>query len=346
MKRDFLDDAYLGSLCLELSLLVRAGVPFADGFLMLHDDDNDAASASLMKELSRLCENGAPLSAAFKAAGVFPEYLISALRVAEKTGRLEAALHALSEHYERQLALKKSLRNAVAYPAVLVLIMLGVVLALVFGVLPVFDAVFAQLGLTMPPLALFLMRLSRSVSAAVLILAGIGSLLALFLFALQLSKTLRSAVVRALRARFSRTKTGTAVARARFCNAMSMALASGLDTDEALSLVKTMFSGGEALKIDACAGFLREGKAFDDALFLSGLLGARDSRMAGLGVRTGAAEAAMADIAKRADAQAQERIDMLVARIEPALVAVTSVVIGGILLTVMLPLAGILSSIG
>ncbi|MCE5236358.1 MAG: type II secretion system F family protein, partial [Eubacteriales bacterium] len=161
MKRDFLDDAYLGSLCLELSLLVRAGVPFADGFLMLHDDDNDAASASLMKELSRLCENGAPLSAAFKAAGVFPEYLISALRVAEKTGRLEAALHALSEHYERQLALKKSLRNAVAYPAVLVLIMLGVVLALVFGVLPVFDAVFAQLGLTMPPLALFLMRLSR-----------------------------------------------------------------------------------------------------------------------------------------------------------------------------------------
>ncbi|MCE5234470.1 MAG: type II secretion system F family protein, partial [Eubacteriales bacterium] len=65
-----------------------------------------------------------------------------------------------------------------------------------------------------------------------------------------------------------------------------------------------------------------------------------------LGVRTGAAEAAMADIAKRADAQAQERIDMLVARIEPALVAVTSVVIGGILLTVMLPLAGILSSIG
>ena len=349
MKRNFLDDAYLSSLCLELSLLVRAGVPFADGFLMLHDDDNETASAALMKELSARCEDGASLSVAFEDAGVFPAYLRGVLRVAEKTGRLEASLKALSEHYARQLALKKSIRNAVAYPAVLVLIMLAVVLALIFGVLPVFDGVFAQLGLEMPPLALFLMQLSRSVSTAVLVLLAVFALAVLLLLAVSVSKKLRLSVQKIVNDRFSATKTGSAVTRARFASAMSMALASGLDTDEALILAKAMFSDGarDAIqKIDKCAAYVREGKQFDDALYLSGLLGARDSRMVGLGVKTGATEAVMADIAERADALAQERMDALVARIEPALVATTSVIIGGILLCVMLPLASIMSSIG
>ena len=349
MKRNFLDDAYLSSLCLELSLLVRAGVPFADGFLMLHDDDNETASAALMKELSARCEEGATLRAAFEEAGVFPTYLKNVLRVAEKTGRLEVSLKALSEHYARQLALKKSIRNAVAYPAVLVLIMLAVVLALVFGVLPVFDGVFAQLGLEMPPLALFLMRLSRSVSDVILVLSAVLALAVLLLLAVSLNKKLRLFIQKTASNRFSATKTGSAVTRARFASAISMALASGLDTDEALILAKTMFSGGAsdaAHKIDECAAYVRDGKQFDEALYLSGLLGARDSRMAGLGVKTGATEAVMADIAKRADDLAQERMDALVARIEPALVATTSVIIGGILLCVMLPLASIMSSIG
>ena len=348
MKQSFLDDAYLSSFCLELSLLVRAGVPFADGFLMLQDDDTDPASAELMKRLSELCESGAPLSIALNEAGGFPDYLLSALRVAEKTGRLETACTALSDHYERQAALKKSLKNAVAYPSVLVVIMLAVILTLIWGVLPVFDGVFAQLGLTMPPLALFLMRLSRSVSTVVLILASIGALFALLYFAARLSAKLRDAWGKVFRSWFPKTNIGRAVSRSRFASAMAMALASGLDTDEALALIKTMFTSdkGAAQRIDACADFMHAGKPFEEALYLSGLLGARDSRMAALGVKTGATEAAMADIAKRADSAAQERIDTALARIEPALVAFTSVIIGGILLTVMLPLAGIMSSLG
>ncbi len=348
MKRSFLDDAYLSSFCFELSLLVRAGVPFADGFLMLHDDDNDAASKGLMKRLSEYCESGMPLSEALSKESGFPNYLLSVLLVAEKTGRLEMALTALSDHYDKQAVLKRSLKNAVAYPAVLVVIMLAVILTLIWGVLPVFDGVFAQLGLTMPPFALFLMRLSRSVSTFVLILAIIGAVITLLYFVMRLSSKLRAAFSNAAQAWFSKTNTGQMVSRSRFASAMAMALASGFNTDEALALIKTMFTNDKDAikKIDACTKQVQEGKPFEDALYVSGLLGARDSRMAALGVKTGAVEAAMADIAKRADDASQERIDAFVARIEPALVAFTSVIIGGILLVVMLPLAGIMSSIG
>ena len=343
-----MDDAYFSSLCLELSLLVRAGVPFADGFLMLRDDDNEPASAALMERLSRLCENGLALSAALQGAGGFPPYLLSALHVAERTGRLEGSLRALSVYYDRQRALKKSVKNAVAYPSILVFIMLAVILVLLWGVLPVFDSVYAQLGLQLSPFAAFLMRLSRTFSAGVLVLAGIGALLALFFLVLSFFPRLKNALSRRALARMSATSTGRAVSRARFASAMAMALASGLDTDEALSLVRTMFTDArDALKrVDVCAGCLREGKQFDDALYISGLLSARDSRMAGLGVKTGSIETVMREIAERAETSAQERIDTLLARIEPALVLTASIIIGGILLSVMLPLASIMSSIG
>ncbi len=343
-----MDDAYLSSLCLELSLIVRAGVPFADGFLMLRDDDNEPASAALMERLSHLCENGLTLNAAFKEAGGFPPYLLSALHVAERTGRLEASLRALSAYYDRQRALKKSVKNAVAYPSLLVFIMLAVILVLLWGVLPVFDSVYAQLGLQLSPFATFFMRLSRSVSLGVLVLAGACALFALFFLLLSFFPRLKNELSRRALACLSATNTGKAVSRARFASAMTMALASGLDTDEALSLVRTMFTDAhDALKrVDACADCLREGRQFDDALYISGLLSARDSRMAGLGVKTGSIETVMSEIAERAETYAQESIDALLARIEPALVLAASVVIGGILLSVMLPLAGIMSSIG
>ena len=68
--------------------------------------------------------------------------------------------------------------------------------------------------------------------------------------------------------------------------------------------------------------------------------------MLSIGNRSGKADMAMAEIARRSDLDVQDNIDRIVSRIEPALVIISSVVVGVILLSVMLPLMGIMTSLG
>jgi type IV pilus assembly protein PilC len=68
--------------------------------------------------------------------------------------------------------------------------------------------------------------------------------------------------------------------------------------------------------------------------------------MLSLGGQSGMADAAMAEIARRSDRSVQDEISQIVSRIEPTLVIITSVIVGVILLSVMLPLMGIMTTIG
>ena len=83
-----------------------------------------------------------------------------------------------------------------------------------------------------------------------------------------------------------------------------------------------------------------------DALAQSGIFSGIHIRMLTVGFRTGATDAVMKQIAMQYDEEVENRMNSLVSRLEPTLVAILSIVVGMILLSVMLPLAGIMSNIG
>ena len=88
------------------------------------------------------------------------------------------------------------------------------------------------------------------------------------------------------------------------------------------------------------------GGSLSEAMRETRILSARDSRLLSLGIKSGMADSAMADIAKRKESIVHERLESIIARIEPTLVIITSIIVGVILLSVMLPLMGIMNSIG
>ena len=85
---------------------------------------------------------------AVKTAGIFPAYLVGMVGIGERAGKLDDVLGELSEYYRREADMHASIKNAVLYPAVLVLMLAAVVTVLVVSVLPVFTRVFAGLGIT------------------------------------------------------------------------------------------------------------------------------------------------------------------------------------------------------
>jgi len=95
-----------------------------------------------------------------------------------------------------------------------------------------------------------------------------------------------------------------------------------------------------------CKELIREGSPLSDAMSEAGIFSARNVRMLSIGAHSGKTDAALSEIAERSSLAVQDEIDSLIGKIEPTLIIVSSVLTGVILLSVMLPLMGIMTALG
>ena len=132
---------------------------------------------------------------------------------------------------------------------------------------------------------------------------------------------------------------------ARVAGVLSMMLSSGFPTDEALEMAEAVLSDRNAAeKIHGIRTALGEGKTFSDAVCETELFDELHNRMIRMGSATGCEDQVLGKLAELYEEQVEDDITRLVSIIEPSLVALLSIVIGAVLLSVMLPMAGILSS--
>ena len=347
-KQARVPEQYLPVFCRELHQLVRSGIPASEGLSLLREDETDGEVLSWLEELCRLTDEGTPLSEALAETKAFPTYMTDMVSLAEQTGRLEDTLLSLQHHYDRQIRMKSEIRGAVTVPVVLLIVMIAVVLLLITQVLPVFDRVFAQLGVRMGGVAAGMMN-----AGAVLAKAGTGIAVVLACIAVA---ALVIGVVPSLRTRFAawfkRNWGGRGVlgqmAVSRFASSMAMATSSGLPMDEAVDMAAKLCGGAKEIdeKTAKCRADIEEGKSPADALADSGLFSGRDCRLLKLAERTGSLPDTLEDLAARQEEESMRSIDRVVSAIEPAIVVITSALAGVILLSVMLPLMGLLSGIG
>ena len=348
MKRLRVPAQYLPIFCRELYQLVRTGIPIAEGLSMLREDETDSDARSWLDALCTSTEEGMPLAAALRESGAFPAYMTDMVALAEETGRLEDVLLSLQRHYDRQLRMAADIRGAVAVPVTLFAVMVAVVILLVTQVLPVFDRVFAQLGVRMGAVATGMMN-----AGAVLAKAGTGIAIALVVIA---AAALAVALARPLREKFTawfrRSFGGRGIlgqmAVSRFASSMSMAVASGLSMEESVALSPKLCGGAREIdeKTEQCRKDIEEGGSPADALAKSGLFSGRDCRLLKLAEQTGSLPDTLEDLAVRQEEAGLRRLDQMVGAIEPAIVVITSALAGVILVSVMLPLMSLLSTIG
>ena len=348
MKRLRVPAQYLPIFCRELHQLVRTGIPLAEGLTMLRGDETDPDTRSWLEALCRSTEEGLPLASALRETGAFPAYMTDMVSLAEETGRLEDVLLSLQRHYDRQLRMAADIRGAVAVPVTLFAVMVAVVVLLVTQVLPVFDRVFAQLGVRMGAVATGMMN-----AGAVLAKAGTGLAVVLVILAaaalvVALVPSLREKFVTGFRRSFGGRGILGQMAAARFASSMSMAVASGLSMEESVALSAKLCGGAREIdeKTERCRKEIEEGGSPADALADSGLFSGRDCRLLKLAEQTGSLPDTLEDLAQRQEEESLRRIDRTVGAIEPAIVVITSALAGVILLSVMLPLMGLLSTIG
>lgn len=348
MKRDSLSQGELSDLCLELSLLLHAGVVAADALTLLAEGEEDPDTRAMLTAAAGQVDGGASLSTALRDTGRFPAYVCGLIEVGEQSGRTEEALASLARYYEERARMERRVRSALLYPAVMLCLMLAVIGVLLVRVLPIFDDVYASLGGRLTGVAGGLLTLGRALDGAMpvlcVLLAAVVILVALF------------AAVPAFRGkvtalwRGSRGDKGLSrkMNNARLAQAMAMGMRSGLPVEEAITLAAGLMedtSPARARCLD-CRARLDAGTGLGQALKESGILGAGECRLLELSQRSGSGDAAMERIAAGLSEESQAALEDKMSRVEPALVLVCSVLVGLILLSVMLPLMHIMAAIG
>ncbi|MDD2954826.1 MAG: type II secretion system F family protein [Oscillospiraceae bacterium] len=333
--------------CSQVTLLLRAGIPLYEGISLLLEDAEDERTRSILRVMTEKLDENAPLYLALRATGVFPDYMVSMAEIGAASGRLEEVMSSLSAYYEREQAMQARIRSAVAYPVLLFAMMSAVVILLAAKVLPMFRQVLEQLGGEMPAAAGAVMQVGMS--AGTVLAWVLPGLLVLILLGALWGKT---APGKAFFGRLAATsvftrKIASKSAAGRFASAMSLMLASGMDTDAALEMVPAVLENPYlGRKVEECRRMMKEGSSFSEAVAKAGIFPALFARMLTVGVKTGATDTVLAKLAGLYEDELEEALDRAVSLVEPLLIAVLSVVVGVILISVMLPLVGVMSSIG
>lgn len=335
-------DEEIAQLSLELSLLLHAGVGLGDGLNLLAEEEGGETAGFLAERV----DQGLSLSGALRESGAYPAYVCGLVETGERTGRTEQALAALSRYYEERGRLRRRVRSALGYPAVMVGLMLVVIGVLLVKVLPVFESVYASLGSRLSGLAGGLLALGRWLEGAMPVLWAVLAAVAVLAIACAVCEPFQRRLVAAWQGRFGDRGVSRKLNDARLAQALAMGLAGGLPLEESLELAAGLLEGGGRARCEACRGLLEGGARLSAALEESGVLPRRSCRLLELGERGGAGDLAMEKIAADLMEEGEAALEELTGRVEPSLVLACSLLVGVILLSVMLPLMNIMSAIG
>ena len=348
MKKEIiLTDQETALFCRGLALQLQAGISLADGIYLLAQDEAGRKQTCFQQMASEL-DSGKPLDEVLEAGKCFPEYVCAMVQIGQRTGKLEQTLQSIGEFYEQQSRRKRQIRQALAYPSMVFVLMLLVVAVLLVKVMPIFDGVYGSLGSRLTGVAAGLLHLGQLLKLAMPVLLAALGVAAVFGLLLWKIAALRETVNSWFRKHFGDRGIERQFNNARFAQSLALGLSSGLTLEEALELAENLLKSipGAAVRCRECRGLLEAGKDLPEAMATAQLLPPAESRLLTVGLRSGNGDRVMEEIAQRLSQQAEDALEDAVSKIEPALVLIASLLVGLILLSVMLPLMNIMSTIG
>lgn len=356
------DSADTGFFCENIAAMLSAGIQVDEALGLLADQMNDQANGQVNGQVAdaaareagmamyRRVAEGATLSRAMDETGLFPHHAINTVRVGEETGRVQEALQSLAAYYAEEERMFAKVRAAVGYPAALLCVMAAVLAVTVLGILPTFFDVYQSMAGSLTGGSVGAVGVSSVIGWLALVLTGVCAVAALALTAASRAKGGRGRVLRLLeRLPFTRGAMEQ-LAESRFFSMLSSYVAAGLNDDDALARSCAAVEHKEfALKAQRACALLADVAqpcTLPQALEEAGVLNQVEARMLAVRLRAGSFDATLGRFAADSFEEAMTRIDVAIDHVEPALAALMTIAVGAALIAVMMPLIGIMGSIG
>ncbi len=341
----------LSGFCMQVSVLLSStNIEIYDGLAVMAEDAADETEKKILTEMSEKVRMGDSFSQAVKEAGCFPIYMIEMVVLSERIGTLDVTLKGLADYYERETRLAENLRRALTYPAMMVFMLLVILFILFVRIMPIFSDVYEQLGASIPPVSQAAIHFGGILSGfALAVIAVLAA--AIIIFRILGNHGKQPAFVTAI-LNFINTRSNISRMSAlrRFCDTMSMALNCGYEYTESLTLTEKLVEHpqiSQAIgKMKTMINDFENPRTPFEAIKEAGLFSGFDLQLLRVAYRAGKEASILEKLADDYDQKTTDALDAMVSRLEPAIVTILALAVGLVLLSVMLPLAGILSAIG
>ena len=333
-------DKDLAVFCKQFSAVLNAGVTIISALEMMSEQLENKTLKRALQEAQSYVQKGGTLADAFKLnPKVFPPIMINMTAAGEMSGNLEICFDRLTTHFETANALHSKVKGAVTYPIVILIVVVAVVAVLLVGVIPQFSQMFDDLGSELPAATQMLVNLSNFLQHKWYILVII---VAAFVFGLKaFGKTEPGSLMYAkIGIKFPLFGNLTIKsAAATFSRTMATLMASGISLIDAVEQVAKMINNRiirEAL-LDAKTQ-IAKGVPLSKPLRDCGIFPPMLPQMTKIGEETGNIEDMMDKVADYYEMEVNDATDALTAAMEPLIIVIMGVVVGGIVMAIYSPM--------
>jgi type IV pilus assembly protein PilC len=324
----------------QFATMINAGLPLVQCLNILAMQQENPAFANVITKVKGDVESGEALNEALKKhPRIFDELYTNLVQAGETGGILDLILNRLASYIEKSEKLRKKVRGAMIYPAVVTSVAVVVTAVILLFVIPVFEKMFSEVGQSLPGPTQFVINLSRFVSHNILYMI-IGMAVLIYLFR-----------------RFYRTEKGKylfddlflkmplfglllkKVAVAKFTRTFGTMISSGVPILEAMDIVAKS-AGNKVVEkaIYKARGSIAEGRTISEPLAESKVFPPMVTQMIGVGEASGELDTMLNKIADFYDDDVDAAISNLTSMMEPVMMVVLGGVVGGLVISMYLPI--------
>ncbi len=323
----------------QFSTMIDAGLPIIQCLEIFTNQQENVSFKKMLKDIKETVEGGATLADSLKKYPKhFDNLFVNMVAAGEAGGILDTILRRLSAYMEKAAKLKSQIKGAMVYPIVTMIIALVVVAVILIFVIPVFQEMFDTMGGSLPTPTQIVVNMSEFAQHNIHYAIG-----AIILFVIAFKKLYGTEKGRAFFDSFSLKLPIFGVllrkvAVAKFTRTMGTMLSSGVAILEALDIVAKT-AGNKTIEdsIYKVRSGISEGRTMADPLSESGVFPPMVCQMIAVGESTGALDSMLEKIADFYDEEVDQAVENLTALIEPFMLVFLGTVIGGLVVSMYLP---------
>ena len=325
----------------QLATMLAAGIPLVQAFEIVANGNDKPAMQKLILDIKADVEGGTSLHEALaKHPLYFDDLFVNLVEAGEQAGALESLLDKVATYKEKTEALKKKVKKALFYPAAVLVVAVIVTIVLLVFVIPQFEALYKGFGADLPAFTQFVIHISNVVQHDGFYMAiVVGGLIFAFAYFKKRSRAMREVLDRMILKFPIIGPILNKAAIARYARTLSTMFSAGVPLVEALDSVAG--ATGNIVYENAVKRMRDEvatGQRLQRAMESTGLFPNMVNQMIAVGEESGSLDEMSAKVATFYEAEVDNAVDAMSSLLEPLIMLVLGVLVGGLVIAMYLPI--------
>lgn len=324
--------------CKQFAAMIQAGISIAKALEICSKQTSNKALAEHIEHIHTVVSEGKTFSQAAEEEKIFPDILVNLIASGEVSGNLDEVMKRAVEHMDNQLTLRKKVKKALTYPSIVLVIVAIVVVILMIKVVPAYMGLLNDIGAEVPLLTQIVIAVSDFFVNQWGILLGLLIALVYVLLNMKKVPSIRRALDYLLLKLPLFGELHKKSLAATFSSTMSMLVKSGIPMLQSMEITKKVMGNVVAEEeMNKAIETLKQGSSLLEAISGSALLPPLLLSMVSVGEESGDLDEMLGKISIFFKEEVESAVDHLTMFIEPIMILIVAIIIGGIMAAIMLP---------